>query len=932
MKKHDLFGLQKPERKAQMNARYNMIIAKGEPITSRVKSCIYNRSTQHWDVTFQSGKTYSYAFYNIEWLKDPVSLNPKSYHISHKGKTFDNITAIFAFSGTNGEFWHICFSTGYENDFSTRDLKIEKSCLENDNSRKIFSYLREIAENISVKSEDDTAILTKQYQKIDFLSEENAVAVYLNPEKYHSGTGLEAEPLIFPFGCNKSQYRAVEQAILNHVSVIEGPPGTGKTQTILNITANLLIRNQTVQIVSNNNSAIENIIEKLASPKYALDFFVASLGRTEKKQSFIESQTGTYPIFSQWEKEQDGIAVSDTVLRNRGAELQTVYGNQNRLAELTEELKTVEIEQKHFLSAMLDANITEVIPPKVLSSNKILQMCQELEAYMNEERRIGFFGKFHFRFVYGFAFSFFADKNKEALLPGLQMLYYRRKTSEIQKEIAGLQQALKKVDADKLSQQFIADSLCYFRRFLANHYKGKIRRTIFAENDLWQKPNEFLLEYPVVLSTTYTARSSIGEKAQFDYVIMDEASQVDVATGALAMSCAKHAVIVGDNKQLPNVVTQEQKEILGNIFLLHRVPSAYNFVQYSFLDSFYKLLGNRIPKTILSEHYRCAPQIIGFCNQKFYQNELVIMTNEEPNSLKLVTTVAGHHVREQANLRQVEVIMQDILPTLDCPHNKIGIISPYRNQVALLKEKIDDPDIEIATVHKFQGREKNVIIYCTTDDLVTKFSDDPNLLNVAVSRAKQQLIIVASETEQPIGSNVGDLIGYIRYHNCSETHSKISSVFDYLYTQNEKKRLEYLKKHRRISEFDSENLFFALIEDELKKRVESLSIICHQPLYLLFRDLSKMTDEEKQFVRTGLSHLDFLIYNSVTKKPLLAIEVDGYNYHKADSKQGARDRLKNHILNVYELPLLRFKTNGSGEQEIMRKMLDQICGKTVSAE
>lgn len=907
-----------------MDARNNMIIAKGEPITSRVTYCAYNPVTRKYDVTFQDGNVFHYAYQNIEWMKDPISLNPKSYRISHKGKSFDNITAIFSFSGSSGEFWHICFSTGYENDYNKRELTIEESCLENDNSRKIFSYLRQIAENISVKTEDDMAILAKQYEKIDFLSEKNAVAVYLNPEKYRSRTGLDADPLIFPFGCNKSQYRAVERAILNHVSVIEGPPGTGKTQTILNIIANLLIREKTVQVVSNNNSAIENIIEKLSSPKYELDFFVASLGRTEKKQAFIKSQTGVYPDFSKWRKDRNGKSVRVAEINARGVELQTVYQNQNRLAELAEELKIVEIEQKHFLSVMNDGDITETVLPKEYPSDLILRICQELDEYINGERKIGFFWKIRFRFTYGFSFKVLADKEKEILIPSLHMLYYRKRLSEIHDEMNHLQQALKDADADKLSRQYIEDSLCYFRNYLTNHYAEKGSRTIFGENDLWQIPDSFLAEYPVVLSTTYTARSSLGKNAQFDYVIMDEASQVDVATGALAMSCARNAVIVGDNKQLPNVVTKQQKELLGSIFESNLVPDSYDYVKYSFLNSFYKLLGKRIPKTILREHYRCDPMIIGYCNQKFYQNELIVMTGDHSDALKLVTTVAGHHAREQANQRQAEVIKKEVLPKLTFSHSEIGIISPYRHQVALLKKEIANPEIEIATVHKFQGREKDVIIFSTTDDLVTEFSDDANLLNVAVSRAKKQLIIVASEMEQPIGSNVGDLIGYVRYHNCLEMHSSINSVFDYLYKLNEEKRLEYLKKRKRISEYDSENLLFALIEDELKKRKESLGVVCHQPLYLLFCDLTQMNNEEKKFVRTGLSHLDFLIYNTITKQPLLAIEVDGYYYHKAESRQEERDRLKNHILEVYHIPLIRFKTNGSGERETLQNALDNI--------
>jgi very-short-patch-repair endonuclease len=63
------------------------------------------------------------------------------------------------------------------------------------------------------------------------------------------------------------------------------------------------------------------------------------------------------------------------------------------------------------------------------------------------------------------------------------------------------------------------------------------------------------------------------------------------------------------------------------------------------------------------------------------------------------------------------------------------------------------------------------------------------------------------------------------------------------------------------------------------------------------------------------THLDFLIYNRVSKKPILAIEVDGFHYHKKGTVQSERDKKKNHILELYGIPFLRFSTNGSGEKE-----------------
>ena len=72
----------------------------------------------------------------------------------------------------------------------------------------------------------------------------------------------------------------MEAALTHQVSVVQGPPGTGKTQTILNIIANLLLANKTVIVVSNNNSAVANVVEKLE--REGLGFLVATLGNSKK--------------------------------------------------------------------------------------------------------------------------------------------------------------------------------------------------------------------------------------------------------------------------------------------------------------------------------------------------------------------------------------------------------------------------------------------------------------------------------------------------------------------------------------------------------------------------------------------------------------------------------------------------------------------------
>lgn len=108
--------------------------------------------------------------------------------------------------------------------------------------------------------------------------------------------------------------------------------------------------------------------------------------------------------------------------------------------------------------------------------------------------------------------------------------------------------------------------------------------------------------------------------------------------------------------------------------------------------------------------------------------------------------------------------------------------------------------------------------------------------------------------------------------------------------------------------------------------IGSLDVVCHFPLNMLIKNPELLNEQECQYAMNPATHLDFLIYNRIGKKPVLAIEVDGYEYHKEDTVQASRDLLKNHIMELYEVPLLRFMTNGSGEKEKIIEMLDKLVG------
>jgi superfamily I DNA and/or RNA helicase len=345
---------------------------------------------------------------------------------------------------------------------------------------------------------------------------------------------------------------------------------------------------------------------------------------------------------------------------------------------------------------------------------------------------------------------------------------------------------------------------------------------------------------------------------------MDEASQIDIATGALALSSGKNAVIVGDNKQLPNVVTEQVKNITDSIFARYQLPYSYHFANNSFLSSM-KQNVKEAPICLLREHYRCNPKIIGFCNKRFYDSQLIIMSKDNgfPDTIKVIRTNVGNHERNHINQRQIDII-KSILPNLQS--NDIGIIAPYVNQVEEIRSLI--PEVEVDTIHKYQGREKDVIIISTVDNEISDFVDDPHILNVAISRAKKQLIMIVTGNDIS-NTIINDFVEYADYNNFEIENSPIYSIFDYLYSQYTEQRLSLISDDKKISEYDSENLMYLTIKKEIEP-YPSLGIAIHHPLYVLIKDKDRLSDEEKRFATSLGAHLDFLIYSKITKKPVFS--------------------------------------------------------------
>ncbi|MCL2123193.1 MAG: AAA domain-containing protein [Desulfovibrionaceae bacterium] len=802
-----------------------------------------------------------------------------------------------------------------------------RSGLTEERSKDCFAYLRRVAHADNLRGEDGVSILGRRYDKLHFIREDSMLGAFLSGKPPVLSARPQTAP-IYPFGFNVSQKTAVERAMGNALSIIEGPPGTGKTQTILNIIANAVMNGESVAVVSGNNSATKNVQEKLQ--KNGVEFIAAYLGNQQNKAAFIQGQTAL-PDVSAWTMPPQEEQRLRQNLRDLFEQMQGLLKKKNDLAALQQELDGLETERQHFLQYCIESFEANPSLPlrRPLPSELLLELWLLLESYAGRKRKmrrrkIGWFKKLKLYFRFGLRSRTFFALPMEQMIAACQKQFYIHKLAELHFVIAQLTRELANAAFERRMQDYAACSMRLFRARLCNQFQGQPRKK-YELDDLWKNAAAFMRDYPVILSTTHSLRSSLSNQVVYDYVIVDEASQVDIATGALALSCAKKAVIVGDLKQLPHVVDSAQRRITDGIFSDFQLPEAYRYSDHSLLLSLSELFP-QAPKTLLREHYRCQPQIIGFCNQKFYNNQLIILTQAKSGRPPLVVyrTVPGNHARERLNQRQIDVIEREIFPqqSLDPQRESIGIATPYRNQMDALQQAFSGQGIMAATVDKFQGQERDIIILSTVDNEITEFTDNANRLNVAVSRAVKQLILIVHGNGEQPDTNINDLIRYIQYQNHEIINSRVHSIFDYLFKAYAEQRKALLKGKRRVSEYDSENLACALIDDVLsQERFCKYDIAVHVPLRMLLRTWEHLDAGEQRYAKNPLTHVDFLIFNKLDKALVLAVEVDGAAFHRKGSRQAGRDTMKNAILQKHGIQLLRLRTDESGERERLEAAL-----------
>jgi hypothetical protein len=247
----------------------------------------------------------------------------------------------------------------------------------------------------------------------------------------------------------------------------------------------------------------------------------------------------------------------------------------------------------------------------------------------------------------------------------------------------------------------------------------------------------------------------------FDLVILDEASSIDQVLAAPALLRGARAVVAGDPHQLRHVSFLAD-EVLESMIAAHGLtePTLVSRLDVR-RNSIFDVAAGVAPVTVLDEHFRSRPHLVEFVAGRLYGGQVRIATRSPPNESKdCITLVRLTGGRDDAGVVKPEVdrSMVELRALLRSGVRSVGLVTPFRAQADALEEaalhsfnvdELEALDLRIGTVHAFQGIERDVVIASfglgpDNSRASWRFVEDPHLLAVLVTRARDRLILLLS--------------------------------------------------------------------------------------------------------------------------------------------------------------------------------------------
>ena len=351
-------------------------------------------------------------------------------------------------------------------------------------------------------------------------------------------------------------------------------------------------------------------------------------------------------------------------------------------------------------------------------------------------------------------------------------------------------------------------------------YSDHLLKEVLDDNATLNSIKSTLADARIVVATTSTMNSNAAlfNIKYFDLAIIDEASQI-LEPNIIGLLTSQHRggrairkfILIGDHKQLPAVVQQSDTEVLvedETVKAIHLNSCANSLFERLILTE--RAAGRTDFIGTLHKQGRMHPDIADFANRKFYAREQLecvplahqleqTLNYNEASEDETDDVLKAHrmifipskpyrqlNISEKVNTEEARIIT-DLLRRLYRqlgnnfdPQKSVGVIVPYRNQIAMIRkeiEKLGIPELEeisIDTVERYQGSQRDIILYSFTIqsrnqlDFLTAntFYEDgqpiDRKLNVAITRARKQLILIGNEPTLRHNQLFAELIDYIK--------------------------------------------------------------------------------------------------------------------------------------------------------------------------
>lgn len=672
---------------------------------------------------------------------------------------------------------------------------------------------------------------------------------------------------------NLDQLLAIHNAVKYPVTYVQGPPGTGKSYTIVNAIVTAFFNEKTVLLSSYNNHPIDTVVENLKTIPYQpgkyIPFPVLRLGneavveQTLKEVRLLYEQVKGLKVFEKTLDQNRG----DKILRTRQL---------TALLKKHEEILTLR-EQKESIESLMKAN-------RHLTFQTDLQG-RQLAAVQKRLREIGEV----------------TEEEALSLLTDDEASFYTYLNFTSVKYIKRLGEPK---NEDLLKILYLED-----RQLKLDEFRIWIGKT--------ENVRRLLRIFPVVATTCISAHKLGEPQPCFDMTIIDEASQCNLALSLVPVIRGKSLMLVGDPQQLSPVILLDPKdnEALRSRYL---VAEEYDYRKNSVYKTF--LACDAVSDEILlRHHYRCDRRIIQFNNEKYYNSRLNIDSRTVSERPLLMVDV-GENRTDFKNTapREAQEIVEYIRRH---PDKEIGVITPFANQRAYIGQLLRENHLEGATcgtVHAFQGDEKDVILFSlaltdqTSERTYGWLKNNQELINVATSRAKEQLVILGStqnlERLHRDGErdDVYELVRYVRTNgNCRVTPEVSASRALGIKPYSTETEAQFLT-----------SLSFAL--DNVLNNDRRCSVKKEVAISQVF---------EENTTADGLFYngrFDFVIYEHQyggRQMPILAVELDGKE-HMTKEAVKRRDEQKQRICRAHGFELIRVENSYARRYHYIKQILE----------